>query len=462
MTQLQYDTVVLGAGSAGISAAAAAAKAGARTLLVDSGPMPGGELLSGMAIDGALNARGEWVVGGVARELFDELDKLGGYIGPLNDWRLIWYVCIDPELMKLAVVRLLERCGVELLLHTVATGAEAENGCVRSISLLNKAGTTRVTAPVFIDCSGDADLVRWAGGRLEQGGRDGAMQPVSMMFRMAGVETAPLLAFVREHPEYFALGESDAIRGGRTDAQIAEALERQGQPCVFLKADGPLLRGAIDSGEMYPTALVMVQPTSIARREVCLNTTRVADLDGTRTDALSKSLAELSRQVVQCSEFMRANVPGFRNAQISGLAPRIGIRETRRIVGEHVLTREEVLGAQKNPAGVAKGCHHVDIHQAGAGQVRIPVANGGSYDIPYGCLVPKDVKNVLVAGRCLSADRDAHGTARVMGSCMGMGHATGLAASIIASEGIEDVRWLPVSTLREALRAGAAVLDGVH
>jgi hypothetical protein len=181
-----------------------------------------------------------------------------------------------------------------------------------------------------------------------------------------------------------------------------------------------------------------------------------------RTDALSKSLAELSRQVVQCADFMRAKVPGFGNAQISALAPRIGIRETRRIVGEHVLTREEVLAARKHPAGVAKGCHHVDIHQAGAGQVRIPVADGGSYDIPYGCLVPRDVKNVLVAGRCLSADRDAHGTARVMGSCMGMGHATGLAASIIASEGIEDVRWLPVSTLRESLRANGAVLDGVH
>lgn len=462
MQRDNYDVVVLAAGSAGIAAAVAAAKGGARTALVDAGPMPGGELLSGMAVDGALNARGEWIVGGVARELFDELERLGGYVRPLSDWRLIWYVCLDPEWMKLAIVRVLERHGVRLLLHTVALDALGADGRVEGLTVFNKGGRRLLAAPVFVDCSGDADLAGWAGAKLEKGGEGGVLQPVSMMFRMAGVENGPLLEFVQAHPEHFALGESDVMRGGRSDAQIAAELRRQGEPCVFLKADGPLLRDAIDSGEMYPTALVMVQPTSAHRREVCLNTTRVANVDGTCTEALSGTLAELSRQVVQCAEFMRRRVPGFGRAEISALAPRIGIRETRRIVGEHRLTREEVVGARKSDSGVAKGCHHVDIHQDGAKQVRIPVEGGGSYDIPWGSLVPKGVKNVVVAGRCLSADRDAHGSARVMGSCLGMGQAAGTAAAVIAQEAILDVRWLPVTTLRERLRKEGAVLDGVY
>lgn len=457
-----YDVVVLGAGSAGVAAAAAAAKGGARTLLVDSAPVPGGELLSGMAVDGALNARGEWIVGGIARELFAELEKLGGYIGPLSDWRLIWYVCIDPELMKLAVLRLLGRYRVNLLLHTVALETIHGNGRVEGLVLLNKSGRSVVRAPVFIDCSGDGDLAVSAGARFEKGSPLGEYQPVSIMFRMAGVDKEPLFSFLRAHPEHFALGESEAIRSGRSDAQIAVEVERQGEPCFFLKADGPLLGQAIRAGEMYPTALVMVQPTSRARREVCLNTTRVANVDATRTEALSGALSELAAQVTQCAEFMRKRVPGFERAEISGLAPRVGIRETRRIVGEYCLSGEEVLRARKNDTAVAKGSHHVDIHQDGAKQVRIPVDGGGSYDIPWGCLVPKGLGNVLMAGRCFSADRDAHGSARVMGPCMGMGHAVGSAAAIIAEESIEDVRWLPVSTLRDRLRSEGAVLDGVY
>ncbi|MCC6212470.1 MAG: FAD-dependent oxidoreductase [Burkholderiales bacterium] len=457
-----YDVVVVGAGAAGVTAAAAAARGGAKTLLVEAGPIPGGELLSGMAVDGALNARGEWIVGGVARELFAELEKLGGYIGPLSDWRLIWYVCVDPELMKLAVLRLLGRYKVNLLLHTVALETIHVDGKVDGLVLLNKSGRCVVRAPVFIDCSGDGDLAVSAGARYDMGSPKGEYQPVSIMFRMAGIEKGPLFSFLRAHPEHFALGESEAIRGGRTDAQIAAEVERQGEPCFFLKADGPLLGEAIDSGEMYPTALVMVQPTSRSRREVCLNTTRVANIDATRTHALSGALSELAGQVTQCAAFMRRRVPGFEKAEFSGLAPRVGIRETRRIVGEYRLSGEEVLRARKSEAAVAKGSHHVDIHQDGAKQVRIPVDGGGSYDIPWGCLVPKGLKNVLMAGRCFSADREAHGSARVMGPCMGMGHAVGAAASIIADEGIEDVRWLPVSTVRERLRSEGAVLDGVH
>lgn len=461
--EIAADVVVVGAGSAGICAAIAAAKAGARTVLVDAGPMPGGELLTGMAVDGALNARGEWILGGVGRELFDECARLGGYIGPLNDWRLIWYVCFDPEVMKLAVARLLDKYGVSLLLHSMLFEAQSQDGRVQAAHVLNKSGTVRLTAPCFVDASGDGDLAVLAGAGFDLGGAGGEFQPLSMMFRMSGVDTAGLLDYLCRAPQNFALGESDAIRGGRSDAQIAQEVRRQGQPTVFIKGDGPLLAEAIARGAMYPTALIMIQPTSAARREVCLNSTRVANVNALETGALSAVLGPLAGQIEMGVDFMRGNVPGFENAVFSGMAPRIGIRETRRIQGQYTLSEQDVLQARKSDLGIGKGSHHVDIHQAGAGQIRIPVRDGGSYDVPWGCLVPRGLSNVILAGRCISADRAAHGSVRVMGPCMAMGQAAGTAAARLAGGDWEaDVRRVDVAQLRKRLSDDGAILAGTH
>jgi hypothetical protein len=461
---IDADVVVLGAGASGVAAAIAAARGGARTLLVDAGPIPGGELISGMALDGALNGRGEWILGGVGRDILAECERLGGYVGPLNDWRLIWYVCVDPEVMKLAVAGMLAKAGVKLLLHTYATKLTSSDGAVQALHVINKEGRTEIRARLFLDCSGDADIVRAAGGAVLQGGPDGELQPVSLMFRMSGVKTLPLLEFLRDHPEHFALGESDAIRQGRTDRELANCAIRQGQPTVFLKGDGPLVSAAIASGEMYPTALIMIQPTSTQRGEVCLNTTRVGGIDGTRTADLSATLATLSDQVWQCSQFMRKRVPGFADAAYSGISSRVGVRETRRIDGEERLTRDDVLQARKRADGIGKGSHHVDIHQSGTGQIRIPVHDGGSYDVPWGCLLPKGLVNVAAAGRILSADREAHGSARVMGPCLAMGQAIGTAAAMLHARGTVDsgFRSIDVGALRERLAADGAILDGTH
>ena len=127
---------------------------------------------------------------------------------------------------------------------------------------------------------------------------------------MAGVDSAALLSYVREHPESVAVGESDAIRGGRTDREITEEIYRQNQPCVFFKGDGPLLGDAIRRAEMFPTALVMIQPTSNVRREVCINATRITLDEPTRSDNMATALKVLTGQVLQCAEFLKKSVPG--------------------------------------------------------------------------------------------------------------------------------------------------------
>ncbi len=458
-----YDVVVVGAGSAGIAAAVAAARNGARTALVESGPMLGGELLTGMTIDGAINGRGEATVGGIIDELLELCRSLGGFVARLSDWRLIQYVAYDPEIMKMAIARLVFESGVDVFLHSFADDVVHGGGRIEGVIIRNKGGRTLLTADSFVDASGDGDLCAMAGAPMLTVARDEKPQPISMMFRMAGVETEPLLRFVRDNPDNVAVGESDAIRGGRTDREITEEIYRQGQPCVFFRGDGPFLGAAIASGEMFPTALIMIQPTSQARKEVCINATRITLQEPSAAESTSTAMRVLIDQVQQCAQFLQRNAPGFENAAISALAPRLGIRETRRVEGDYIMSGEDVLSARKRDDGVAKGCHHVDIHQDGTGQIRIPVADGGSYDIPLGSLLPRTLTNVVVAGRCLSASREAQGSARVMGSCLAMGQAAGTLAALTAQQSNDrEVRSIAVSQLRNRLVEQGAILSGTR
>lgn len=453
-----YDVIVVGGGAAGVAAAIAAAKNGANTLLVEAGPSVGGELLSGLPIDGCLNGQGEWIVGGVAADLFDHTRSLDGYVGHIFDWRLIWGVCLDPEVMKLVVVEALARNKVKTLLYSFVEDVVLDGSRVVGVVVVNKSQKTLFTADFIIDCSGDGDVSVLAGAPYEKGSPQGEFQPVTLVFRMSGVDYQALLEFVRDHPEEFILGESPVHQ--KTPAECAYEIYKSGYPFAGLNAKGPMLSAAIASGEMFPCTAVYMWPTSIARREIGFNTTRIADIDATDTMTLSESLSTLVEQVRTAMTFAKRKIPGFSQATLSGVAPRIGIRETRRIMGEYVLTADDVVTGRKFPDGIAKGGHHVDIHGSGTAQKRIPVQNGVSYDIPYGCLVPKNLSNVLVAGRCLSSTREANGSARVMGQCMATGEAAGTAAAMCVEMGWRDVRQVDVPELRKALKAQGAILDG--
>ncbi|MBL8702205.1 MAG: FAD-dependent oxidoreductase, partial [Alphaproteobacteria bacterium] len=176
------------------------------------------------------------------------------------------------------------------------------------------------------------------------------------------------------------------------------------------------------------------------------------------TEALSGALPRLIDQAWLAAEFLKRRVPGFERAVFSGLAPRIGIRETRRIIGREVLDTQDVLTGRKRPDGIGKGAHELDVHGAGKVHRREMIKDGGSYDIPFGCLVPLNTRNLLVAGRCLSATREAHGSARVMGTCMAMGQAAGTAAALCAAED-QPISQLSIAALRDRLRDQGAVLE---
>jgi hypothetical protein len=281
---------------------------------------------------------------------------------------------------------------------------------------------------------------------------------------MSNVDAQSLLRFAQANVDSLAVGESDYIRGSLSDRQLVDKLVEQGEPSLFFKSEGPFLGDAIRRGDLAPTALIMIQPTSKARREVCVNATRVGgNIDGTDTAAVSATVGTLMEQVWKTSVFLKKHLPGFEQAAFAGLAPRVGVRETRRVMGDYLLTKDDVVSGRKFPdSAVAKGAQHVDIHQSGTTQIRIPIANGGSYDIPFGCLLPLGLKNVMVAGRCLSATREGMGTARTMGPCMAMGEATGTAAALCADRGHTEVRQLAVRELQQRLKKNGAVIDGVY
>ncbi|MFO7947223.1 MAG: FAD-dependent oxidoreductase, partial [Armatimonadota bacterium] len=413
--------------------------------------------ISGLPILGTRNSRGDMIVGGVLDELLDTCSRLGGYVGCIFDWRTCWGACVDPEVMRLAIVDALQQHGVDLLLGAPVHDAATEGAQVTTLFVPGNGDGTVIDANVVVDCTGDAAITCMAGGECEKGGPDGQFQPVSLVFQMGPVDYPALLKFVRDHPEEVILADNPII--DKMPSECAQALFEDCYPYLALSAEGWLLGSAIEAGEMYPCTAIFMSPTSLSRREVTLNTTRLPNVDATDRCELSRALPVLVEQVEICVRFARDRIPGFEKAHLTRMAPRVGVRETRRLLGEHVLTAEEVVEASKSPDVIAIGGHHVDIHGAGTDQTRIPVRDGGSYDIPYGCLIPRTLENVLVAGRCLSSTREANGSARVMGTCIATGQAAGTAAALCAKRDCLNVRNLPVNLLQQTLRKDGAVLD---
>ena len=460
MSEQRYDVVVIGAGSAGIGAALGAAKNGAKTLLIDQSGFPGGDLVSGLPVYGCCNSLGQWIVGGVVKELVAGCEALGGYVGCLFDWRTTWAVCLDPEVLKLVLAESIAQHHVSLLLNSMVHDVVARAGQVERIAVINKSGPALISADVFVDATGDGDVAVLAGAEYEKGGPSGELQPASLVFRMSGVNAPALLEYVGDNQEDFVLAENAVI--GKSRAECAREVQRSGYPLAVVSAGGPLLGDAIRSGEMYPCAGLFISPTSTARHEVGINATRLAGVDGTNSEQASIALTTLAGQVRTCMSFLQRRVPGFPDAVLSAIAWRLGIRETRRIVGDYVLSTADLLEAKKSDEGIAKAGHHLDVHGSGTFQRRIPISRGGSCDIPYGCLVPRGLDNVLVAGRCLSSTREANGSARVMGTCLATGQAAGLAAAMCSANHWQSVRDVPVSQLRDALKSQGCVVDGTE
>lgn len=453
------EVLVVGGGAAGVAASIAARENGVSVTLIEKGLSLGGELIGGLPYLSTANAKGEPIVGGPFQMLLDKCDTLGGYVGRAFDGRLMWGTFVDPEVMKLMVVEALAERRVRTILGCSVDDVVVDGDRIHGVVAMAKGGPTLFTGDVVIDASGDADVVARGGGATWKGDESGRLQPMSLVFRMSGVDIDALLEFIRNNPDEFTLAENPVI--GKSPAECAADIADSGYPFAMMQAERPgsLLSDAIADGSMYETTGIWMWPTSMARRELGFNTTRVTG-DATDSFAVADALARLTGQVQQAIAFLRRHVSGFADSHLSGVAPKVGVRETRRVQGEAVLTVDDVIEGRKRDDGIARGAHHVDIHGEGTYQKRVPVKDGKSYDIPYGALIPVGFDNVLVAGRCLSSDREANGSARVIGTASATGQAAGTAAALAASSGKASVRAVDTQQLRRTIADQRGVISG--
>ncbi len=426
------DVCVVGSGSAGSTAAIAAARAGARTLLVEKLPFLGGnstavlDTFYGFYTPGS---RSRKVVGGVADDVVAGLRALGPVVERPNTYGAGTGVTYLAEHLKVVWERLATDAGVTVLLHAFLQDAEVRDGHVTSITIATKAGLRRVAARIFIDASGDADLCHFAGFGYELAGALEPAQTLTTTFRMVNVDGDRRRTI-----------DKDALHALMADAAASGAYDlprREGSDHIT-PIDGV-------------TATIMTRLESVERRGDTV-------VNATDPDVLTQREIAGRRQALEYARFLVDRVPGYEAASLVALGSQIGIRETRRVYGDARLTRDDVLSARQFDEQVGLCGAPIEDHRSGDGTEWAYLPDGEVVGIPYRTLLVRDAANVLVAGRCFSATHDAHASVRSMAQCMAMGQAAGTAAALAASAG-RSPRDLPIDDLRDRLRRDGAILD---
>lgn len=424
------DVLVIGGGPAGCAAAIAAARDGARTLLVEQYGC-----LGGMGTAGLVPAfcpftdKEKPIVRGIGLAVLEEMKAEMPHVGrDAYDW-----VPIDAEALKFIYERQVRAAGADVLYFTHFIDAVRDaDGAVTTVVLHNKSGLQRVAAEVIVDCTGDGDVATAAGAAYAKGDADsGELQPCTMCFVLAGIDTPRLHAFLyADNAKNLLLREVIARAKAAGDLDIVEEAANV----------------AIQSGST-----------------VGLNFSHVFDVDATDAAQLTRAQLDGRGLIRHLTQFMRQYLPGCENAVIAASGVQIGVRETRRIVGDYTLTLEDYLARRSFPDEIARNSYYIDIHLSKRewerrlgepfdDEARLHLyAAGESHGIPYRCLTPRGLRNLLVAGRCISTDRAVQGSTRVMPNCLATGEAAGCAAAMAAGAHAGDVRAVALPALRRRL-----------
>lgn len=413
-----FDVIVCGAGSAGWAAACAASRAGARTLLLERYGFCGGTPTTAMihtfdAIRGAKD-HDATVVAGLGQELLDEIAALGGTATDDNPPEAL---VVHPEIHKIACDRLLERSGVTVLLHAHVTDVVMEGNAVRGVVASLRDGSARFHAPVVVDGTGDGDLILHSGAAFEQSDE---LQALTYHFRLGNLR-------------------------GNLNWEELEAVSQRAMQAAYAQGKVQKFGG--------PWVI------RLSNDEVSINSTRVY---GNPVDPVELSAAEAEgrSQMLKIWETLRAGVPEFADSYILAGASMLHIRESRKLIGEYVLTEQDIFNGVRHQDAIALGTWPIDIHPTNGFVGVHPHKDLAPepYEIPYRCLVPQKVDGLLVAGRPISTTHRAHGSTRVPGTSLATGQAAGVAAALAASAKVEP-RAVDIEDLRSTLRQQGAIIS---
>jgi hypothetical protein len=444
---IEADVVVVGGGPAGVNAAIAAGRSGAKTVLIERYGFVGGMSTAALVYPWMTfhTMDGKQVIKGIAQEIIDRLMAIDASPGHLRDTVGFVHTVTPyhPEHYKIIAVDMLKEAGVQLILHSFVDEVHVTDHRISSVQLTCKSGRIEVRGKVFIDTTGDADIAYLSGAPCLQGrDQDQLTQPMTMKFRMRGVDLAKVKQYMLDHPDEFY---HKTPFSELADLPLTGVL---GFYKHWREANLPINRDQV---------LFFTGP---GEDEVLVNMTRVQGLDGTKVEDLTLAEELGRKQVMMVARFMTERLPGFEHASISQVGTQIGVRESRRIDGQYVLQVDDVIAGRKFEDCIARSGYPVDIHDpSGRGVTAAWVEQGdGAYDIPYRCLLPRIITNLLTAGRCISTSHEALSTTRLTPSCMATGQAAGEAAGIAVKHRIEPAE-ISIRELQEALRQHGALLE---
>jgi len=430
------DVVVVGAGPAGWAAALAAARCDAKTILLERLGCVGGMATQGLVMPiSSLRTSDNKDFPGLGLELTREMK--GKYPGCVYDWGGEG-IAFSVDELAFVMAEMLRKANVDIWLHTSLVDIDYYDKKSPYLIVHNKSGLLAIKPNVVIDCTGDADAVKMAGLEFRKGREDGAMQPVTVMFQLGGINVPVAETQINRAMPLDVLDTTwEEIK-----KIIPNDLEGFDGPHDFLP---------------MPQGRLLFCKTAI-EDEVIMNVTRVVNLDGTSGADVSYAEITARRQMMVLIELYKRFVPGFEKAKLIKSAPILGVRETRCICGGYTLTGEDVLKGSRFDDAIAFGSYPIDIHNptGKGGQWQVPERT--YYQVPYRCLIPNGSDNILVAGRCISADHYAMSSTRIMGTCISTGQAAGVAASIMAKKGISS-RTVDIDFLRSQLRTIADFED---
>ena len=427
------DVLVVGGGSAGVAAAVSAARSGAKTVLIEKNTFLGGVATGGLVTPMMKNAVGtqQQLTKGLFHEICDRLLKAGGG-ATFKDGNPGWF---NPEIYKYVLDEMCIEAGVKLMFDNQIVGAIHKLSVLGEIIFFNKSGFFSISAKEFIDCSGDGDLIALSGVGYESG-KDGSNQAMSLRFMMANADLKTFAQWLQENDK---TGDSPVYFLDNGDVLLSTAYTFEKD--WTLK---PFFDKALKNGDLKKEDASYFQVFSVPGSPglVAFNCPRITpehkSLNPLNNEDISLLLVQGRQMIKRISQFTRKYLPGFENTYICQIAPNIGIRESRRLIGQYVLTADDVLNGRKFEDAVADSNWPIDIHSSHVRNVtpmRHP-PKGDYYQIPLRSLLPKEneIKNLIVAGRCLSADFEAQGSARIQANCWSMGEAAGkLAAKRISS-----------------------------